>query len=59
MGARGRLHSSAFAVSRQVGRLRRVCSSRMMLVKKYGEAISQERIVGNCGLKEFFLHITR
>src|SRR5258708_16814199 len=37
---RGRLHSSAFAVSRQVGWLRRVCSSRMMLVKKYGEAIS-------------------
>jgi len=31
----------------------------MMLVKKYGEAISQERLVGNCGLKEFFLHITR
>jgi hypothetical protein len=22
----------------------------MMLVKKYGEAISQERIVGNCGV---------
>ena len=59
MGARGRLHLSAFAVSRQVGRLRRVCSSRMMLMKKYGEAISQERIVGNRGLKESFLHITR
>jgi hypothetical protein len=58
-GARGRLHLSAFAVSRQVGRLRRVCSSRMMLMKKYGEAISQERIVGNRGLKESFLHITR
>jgi len=31
----------------------------MMLMKKYGEAISQERIVGNRGLKESFLHITR
>ena len=50
-------HVSYF--SRQTSRLRRVCSSRMMLVKKYGEAISQERIVGNCGLKEFFPHITR
>jgi len=30
-----------------------------MLMKKYSEAISQERIVGNSGLKEFFLHITR
>jgi hypothetical protein len=59
MGVGERLHSSAFAVSRQVGRLRRVCSSRMMLMKKYGEAISQERIVGNRGLKESFLHITR
>jgi len=28
-------------------------------MKKYSEAISQERIVGNSGLKEFFLHITR
>jgi hypothetical protein len=28
-------------------------------MKKYGEAISQERIVGNSSLKEFFLHITR
>lgn len=31
----------------------------MMFVKKYGEAISQERIVGNSSLKELFLHITR
>jgi hypothetical protein len=31
----------------------------MMVMKKYGEAISQERIVGNCSLKEFFLRITR
>jgi hypothetical protein len=31
----------------------------MMLMKKYGKAISQERIVRNSGLKEFFLHITR
>lgn len=45
--------------SRQVSRLRRVCSSRMMVMKKYGEAISQERIVGNSSRKEFFLHITR
>jgi hypothetical protein len=28
-------------------------------MKKYGEAISQERIVGNSSLKELFLHITR
>jgi len=27
----------------------------MMLMKKYGNAISQERIVGNSGLKEPFL----
>jgi hypothetical protein len=45
--------------SRQASRFRRVCSSRMMVVKKYGEAISQERIVGNSSLEEFFLHITR
>ena len=45
--------------SRQVSRLRRVCSSRMMLMEKYGNAISQERIVGNSGLKEPFLYITR
>jgi len=31
----------------------------MMVMKKYGEVISQERIVGNSGLKEFFLYITR
>jgi len=31
----------------------------MMVMKKYGEAISQERIVGNSSLKEFFLHVTR
>ena len=43
----------------QLSRLRRVCSSRMMLMKKYGNAISQERIVGNSGLKEPFLYITR
>jgi hypothetical protein len=31
----------------------------MMLMKKHGNAISQERIVGNGGLKEPFLYITR
>jgi hypothetical protein len=31
----------------------------MVVMKKYGEAISQERIVGNGSLKELFLHITR
>jgi len=31
----------------------------MMVMKKYGEAISQERIVGNSSLKKLFLHITR
>jgi hypothetical protein len=31
----------------------------MMLMKKYGNAISQERIVENSGLKELFLYITR
>jgi hypothetical protein len=31
----------------------------MMVMKKYGEAVSQERIVGNSSLKELFLHITR
>jgi hypothetical protein len=31
----------------------------MMIMKKYGEAISHERAVGDSGLKEFFLHITR
>jgi hypothetical protein len=30
-----------------------------MVMKKYGEAISQERVVGNGSLKQFFLHITR
>jgi hypothetical protein len=31
----------------------------MMVVKKYSEAVSQERVVGNGSLKEFFLHLTR
>jgi hypothetical protein len=31
----------------------------MMVMKKNGEAVSQERIVGNGSLKESFLHITR
>src|SRR5579872_1434189 len=31
----------------------------MMVVKKYGEAISQERIVGNGCLKKSFLHVSR
>jgi hypothetical protein len=31
----------------------------MMVMQKYGEAISQERIVGNSSLKKLFLHITR
>jgi hypothetical protein len=31
----------------------------MMVMKKHGEAVSQERIVGNGGLKESFLHIAR
>jgi hypothetical protein len=31
----------------------------MMVMKKYGEAVSQQRIVGNSGLKESFLHIAR
>jgi uncharacterized circularly permuted ATP-grasp superfamily protein len=31
----------------------------MMVMKKHGEAVSQERIVGNGSLKESFLHITR
>jgi hypothetical protein len=30
-----------------------------MVMKKYGEVVSQERIVGNRGLKESFLHLTR
>jgi len=30
----------------------------MMVVKKYGEAISQERIVGNGCLKKSFLHVS-
>jgi hypothetical protein len=30
----------------------------MMVVKKYGEAISQERIVRNGSLKKPFLHVT-
>jgi hypothetical protein len=31
----------------------------MMVMKKYGEVVSQERIVGNRGLKQSFLHVTR
>jgi len=31
----------------------------MMVMKKYGEAISQERVVRNSSLKKPFLHITR
>jgi hypothetical protein len=31
----------------------------MMVMKKYSEAVSQERIVGNGSLKEPFLHVTR
>jgi len=31
----------------------------MMVMKKHGEAVSQERIVGNGSLKESFLHIAR
>jgi hypothetical protein len=31
----------------------------MTVMKKYREAISQERIVGNGSLKELFLHIAR
>jgi hypothetical protein len=31
----------------------------MMVMKKYSEAISQERIVGNSSLKELFLHFAR
>ena len=46
-------------VSRQAGRPRRVCGPRMMVMKKYREAIPQERIVGNGNLKKLFLHITR
>ena len=45
--------------SRRIRRLGRVCGSWMMVVKKYGEAVSQQRIVGNSGLKESFLHIAR
>jgi hypothetical protein len=36
-----------------------MCGSWMMVVKKYGEAVSQQRIVGNSGLEKSFLHITR
>ena len=45
--------------SSQVSRLRRVRSPRMMVMKKYSEAISQEKIVGNSSLKELFLHVAR
>jgi hypothetical protein len=31
----------------------------MVVMKKYGEAISQQRIVGNRNLKKHFLRITR
>jgi hypothetical protein len=31
----------------------------MMVVKEYGEAVSQQGIVGNRSLKEFFLHVAR
>lgn len=31
----------------------------MMVVKKYSEAVSQQRIVGNGSLEEPFLHVTR
>jgi hypothetical protein len=31
----------------------------MMVMKKDGEAVSQQRIVGHSGLKESFLHIAR
>jgi hypothetical protein len=31
----------------------------MMVMKKYSEAVSQQRIVGNGSLKELFLHVTR
>jgi hypothetical protein len=30
-----------------------------MVMKKYSEAVSQQRIVGNGSLKDPFLHITR
>jgi hypothetical protein len=42
-----------------VSRLWRVRGSGMMIVKKHCEVISQQRIVGDGGLKEFFLHIAR
>ncbi len=58
-GRQGEAPLIRFRSHAKVGRLRRVCSSRMMLMKKYGNAISQERIVGNSGLKEPFLYITR
>ena len=45
--------------SRQAGRLGRVCSSWMMVMQKYSEAVSQERVVGNGSIKELFLHVTR
>jgi hypothetical protein len=31
----------------------------MMVMKKYGEVVSQERIVRHRGLKQHFLHVTR
>jgi late competence protein required for DNA uptake (superfamily II DNA/RNA helicase) len=39
--------------------LKRVCSFRVMVMKKHREAVSQERIVWNGSLKELFLHIAR
>jgi hypothetical protein len=43
----------------QVGRLGRVHSSGMMVMKKNGEVVSQQRIVGNGSLEQSFLHFTR
>src|ERR1700688_4646154 len=57
--AEGPLNYAKNRVSRQASRPRRVCGPRMMVMKKYREAISQERIVGNGNLKKFFLHFTR
>src|ERR1035437_7443659 len=49
-----RLFENVGHLSRQVSRLGRVCSSRMMVMEKHGEAVPQERIVGNRSLREFF-----
>ena len=45
--------------SRRIRRLGWMCGSWMMVVKKYGEAVSQQRIVRNSGLEKSFLHIAR